>query len=395
MFIPYPGSISDFNVRCGIKSDAYLYLNVVSRMPLFRVSFQLNTGKVFQEVAATEIERKGVKLDELMNALPSMPRDIACWIRGTSGNIWLRVPDDRMLYFLIQSYLVNDKVFDVVLRAEDAASPNTNPALSRNVSEQATEHLTRLQKLSVSRPDDPEDSFTMIRTDELEQDGIDITDGKVTIRVDIDWLIAFVKTEVKKGIPIARIELDAFDNAGKRISIVLSTEVWVRCLLRGHARANEILTLIITMCTAMREYDSALKTLHANIDLWNRVKIFLQDLLTFGSDTEARERLEADPAASYYVSSVYFTSDEIQLLLNFPTYSGLTFQQCVEASMVEKMAATSEGNSRDYNVCTSHDLAPMVRDAFGIRKSFQEKTTFKEALKVFKEQWKKGQKRNR
>lgn len=47
------------------------------------------------------------------------------------------------------------------------------------------------------------------------------------------------------------------------------------------------------------------------------VKFFVQDLLQFRSDAGARQRLLHDAAAgaTFYLSSVYFTQDEITTLL--------------------------------------------------------------------------------
>ncbi|KAI8819742.1 uncharacterized protein EV422DRAFT_507363 [Fimicolochytrium jonesii] len=300
-----------------------------------------------------------------------------------------------MLSFVTTHYSAGAAYFDVVFRAVDSTSPNTTPHVSRNASETDALSLAQdLRRLTIAASDNPVDPFTMTPVEELDQDGLNITDGKTTIRVDVDGLLAFVKIEAKKGTALSRIALKSFDSEGQPISIVLSTDVWVKCLCRGHKRSNEIVALVIEMCTALKEYEAALPALHANKQLFAKTKIYLNDLLTFRSDPDARDRLESDPAATYYLSSAYFSTSEVDFLLAFPTNSGLSFQQCVQAAMAEKVSASSEGRSKDYHVCTSHDLAPLVRDVFGIRKGFQEEKAFKESLTSFRKEWKKRAKRS-
>ncbi|KAI8920896.1 hypothetical protein DFJ77DRAFT_506523 [Powellomyces hirtus] len=131
-----------------------------------------------------------------------------------------------------------------------------------------------------------------------------------------------------------------------------------------------------------KEHELALRTLRADPKLQMRLKLYLNDLLNFNKDSDAQVRLESDPAASYYLGSAYFSTEQIQYLLKFPSArSGITFQQCLEGKMTEKVIASGQGRSRDYHVCTSHDLAPCVQSVFNIQKGFQEEKAFREALK--------------
>ncbi|TPX62295.1 hypothetical protein PhCBS80983_g00535 [Powellomyces hirtus] len=132
-----------------------------------------------------------------------------------------------------------------------------------------------------------------------------------------------------------------------------------------------------------KEHELALRTLRADPKLQMRLKLYLNDLLNFNKDSDAQVRLESDPAASYYLGSAYFSTEQIQYLLKFPSArSGITFQQCLEGKMTEKVIASGQGRSRDYHVCTSHDLAPCVQSVFNIQKGFQEEKAFREALKA-------------
>jgi hypothetical protein len=65
-----------------------------------------------------------------------------------------------------------------------------------------------------------------------------------------------------------------------------------------------------------------IRDLHNNKELWNKIKVFHYDLTTFGHNLESRKRLDHEPMAFCFMSSVYFTSSELEFLLKFPTPSG-------------------------------------------------------------------------
>ncbi|KAJ3009871.1 hypothetical protein HKX48_007718, partial [Thoreauomyces humboldtii] len=134
----------------------------------------------------------------------------------------------------------------------------------------------------------------------------------------------------------------------------------------------ELLTLLIDMCSAMKTYANMLKSLQQNSCFYHRLKIFVNDLLIFGKDLEAQERLEFEPVATLYVSSVYFTAQEIIYLLKFPSGTGLTLQQTLEVTLSDKTTAAQSGRSRDFQVCTSHDLAPVIHSLQSFQKGLEE-----------------------
>ncbi|KAI9097174.1 hypothetical protein DFS34DRAFT_649984 [Phlyctochytrium arcticum] len=148
------------------------------------------------------------------------------------------------------------------------------------------------------------------------------------------------------------------------------------------------------MCSNLKKYSDALKHLQRS-PLWMKIKLYLSDLVRFGSDEAARDRLETDFTARFYLTNAYFTADEAQFVLSFPSDSGLTIEQLLEVLMKNKVDQSKAGNSRDFNLCTSHDLAPIVRHVFGIRKGFEEEKTFVMASKVFDKKWKAEMKRNK
>ena len=135
----------------------------------------------------------------------------------------------------------------------------------------------------------------------------------------------------------------------------------------------------------MQRYDKKLKELHKNIPLFTRVKILIYDLLNYGNNESSRSRLEKEHGATYYISSVYFTEEQIKYLLSFPSGTGLTLQETLEISIQEKLS-----NRQETEICASHDLAPTMMLFFGVRKGFKDEKLFKNALKNFEKNFKKN-----
>ncbi|GBB97795.1 hypothetical protein RclHR1_03070011 [Rhizophagus clarus] len=125
--------------------------------------------------------------------------------------------------------------------------------------------------------------------------------------------------------------------------------------------------------------DFKLKILRSNDELYYRVKIFVNDLLTFSSSEDARSRLEENPMAKFFLSNVYFNEKDIEYLLDFPTTSGLSVSKLLSVELSNK-----------HQVCSSHELAPLLQETFEIQKGFQKEKGFKERLKKFEKDWKKN-----
>src|SRR3954469_2917499 len=93
-----------------------------------------------------------------------------------------------------------------------------------------------------------------------------------------------------------------------------------------------MIELFASICENSMGYDTELKKLHAN-KLFCKIKIFVNDLLNFDSSEDAKIRLEKDPMAKFFFSNVYFSEDEIEYLLNFPTASGLSFSKLLNVTL--------------------------------------------------------------
>src|SRR5436305_436511 len=123
-------------------------------------------------------------------------------------------------------------------------------------------------------------------------------------------------------------------------------------------------------------YEIELKKLHEeNKSLFYKIQIFINDLLTLGSSENARSRLEENPTAKLFFSDVYFSEEEIEYLLDFPTTSGLPVSKLLDVALSNKIDS--------HQLCSSHDLAPLIQQVFNVRKGFQKEKDFKNNLKIF------------
>ena len=143
-----------------------------------------------------------------------------------------------------------------------------------------------------------------------------------------------------------------------------------------------MLELFTSTCERTMNYKIEQKMLHEeNESLFDKIQIFVHDLLTFGSSENARSRLEENPMAKFFFSDVYFSEKEIEYLLNFPTASGLTVVRFLDVALSDKIDS--------HQICSSHDLAPLIQEVFNVRKGFQKENRFKNNLKNFEKNWKK------
>ena len=118
-------------------------------------------------------------------------------------------------------------------------------------------------------------------------------------------------------------------------------------------------------------YRKALEDLHHDKALWMKLKIFVYDMLHF-SDAAQNRLIEG--LANYCFG---------QRLLSFPTPNGLSLLQSLELRMESKRSALAANESSDAAICTSHDLAPLLLNVFGIRRGFAEEKIFVNAHKEF------------
>ena len=125
--------------------------------------------------------------------------------------------------------------------------------------------------------------------------------------------------------------------------------------------------------------EKSLVELHQHTTLWNKLKLYHLDLMSFNQNSDSQKRLESEPMAFCFMSSIYFTESELAYLLNFPTVSGLSCKRFLEDLIRTKIGT----DGRNGTFCTSHDLAPAISNLYGIKKDYSNEKQFKKFCKEF------------
>ncbi|RKO90131.1 hypothetical protein BDK51DRAFT_41448 [Blyttiomyces helicus] len=306
-----------------------------------------------------------------------IPAGFNCWLRALSGKkavcAWAKAHDNDMFQCIADTWASDCHIFYAVFRPIGEPSPNETPTPSAFNTPELRQRIlstTSLASLTAALaplaleppPGNTTDPLSHVTVSKLK-DKITVHNGSESLAVDGEYLLGGV-------------------------DIKLTKDVWINTLLRNNRHSAEFIELFVTLLADSHSYSERIKDLRKNMPLYTAVKIFLHDLMTFGHNGAARERLEHRPDASFYMSSIYFTPEQIATLLDFPGATGLTFKEILEIQMGHKVQAAAAGTSQDYFGCASHDVAPVVRDIFGIQKGYKEEKAFKSAYNKFEKQWK-------
>lgn len=112
-------------------------------------------------------------------------------------------------------------------------------------------------------------------------------------------------------------------------------------------------------------------------DLQIRLLCLHYDLMHFSSLEQSRARLES-ACGKFYMSDVYFTAKEQAELCEFVAPDGRTAEQTFKDAFAKKDGAAI--------LCTSHDIAPLYAQIYGIQKKYETQPKFKRALKLLNKQ---------
>jgi hypothetical protein len=113
---------------------------------------------------------------------------------------------------------------------------------------------------------------------------------------------------------------------------------------------------------------------------------FVHDLTTYSNNSASQRRLDQS-TDTFYMSSVYFTPEEKETLLNkqitvstVPGSSTVPETKTAEQLLQERFDNIS---TADHAMCTSHTIAPIFHDIFGIKKTYQADKKFIKQYKLF------------
>jgi hypothetical protein len=171
--------------------------------------------------------------------------------------------------------------------------------------------------------------------------------------------------EMTKGKTPHDVEVFAYDEMNGNMVAILSKNIWVEYLLRQHTGYGyqTFLSFYADAFDNIKNTEKMLKRLYSEETLWLNVKLFHFDLTNFNNEISA-SRLVTDKI--FFMSDYYFTDADREFLLSFPTSTGLSLQRHMELFLQGKL----EDNITE--LCSSHDLAPVIAKVFGIRKGYAE-----------------------
>jgi hypothetical protein len=298
-----------------------------------------------------------------------------CWMEDEPTSVWIRIPRIEILRLLL------------------TCSTEAFIRLRFQLSESLDPHCFRSNDASGGASYEEASAACVIPLDDGSVKSLSVGEagaaGRVTIKepgdlselcitLNADVLLKKIRAEAEKSVSPFEIMVSGEASVGGELDysrccqIQLRRQIWVSCLLKGHTSSDMFVNYVTEGFENLFGLEAKLKELHCHKDLWMRINCFHYDLKRF--DSAAQARLE-NYGGEFYMNSRYFTAEEMDYLLSFPTASGATARQCLQ------FLFTAKGDIRE--VCTSHDMAPAIEKIFGIRKGFEHDKGFKEYFKKF------------
>ena len=207
----------------------------------------------------------------------------------------------------------------------------------------------------------------------------------VPIGMSFSFLKEFLKTSLRdENQNPFDIEFGA-EIDGRAFRFVFESRVWTGFILPYSKSLRDLFYKTIA-AEAIRRHELAQWQLgNEKPELLSKVSFWIGDMLKFNNE-DAQERLTSpsgylDQGYPVYVNDSYFTLDEAKFLMTQSMPNGKSLQ----TFLVEKLYSTNE-------VCTSHDIAPILYKAFGFEKNFSTSNHFKSGYKKFTSNWSKKKK---
>jgi len=313
-----------------------------------------------------------------MEKIDYIPRDHdvrRSWILNLATGVWIRTPSDLNLSETIRYTWGSGQSRVEVRLQHDSKSPNSSPHASP----------VSLPKMDVAPGNDVEpfsrELISSFSASDLVVIPSDSPDGG---KISICWrnLLSYIRAQLANEVPVFEITVESsymHDGEELVLSARLTASMWQRYLLRNHDGYEVFLELHCMLLDRIICREKDLKTLHGNTHLWLRVKIYHHDLKHFSSDPAATERL-SNTHQLFFMSDCYFSEDERQFLLSFPTSTGFPLRD-----LFHEIQSAKSGRAKEASMlCSSHDLAPIIEKVFGIRKGYDTEKLFVGELKKFR-----------
>lgn len=135
-------------------------------------------------------------------------------------------------------------------------------------------------------------------------------------------------------------------------------------------KASPVPALTAKIMKLITPSKTTIQELRDNLPLWFKIHVSVYDLRNFQEVPKAQMRLDQITDASY-LGFPYFTATEISQLKStvVDNESQQTLEQQIEGTLNERLERRMKKRveSKDYQVCAAHDLAPIFEKVFDIK----------------------------
>lgn len=299
-----------------------------------------------------------IQIIELIH--PNLNTSAKCWIYIDKSDVWIECHDSFVLSLLIKG-IGGEEIIYVIFR-ENKVSPNST--VMSNISIHTGSIINDVE-FNIINEIEP---FTYDEINTINKEDLVLIPTNITknyYAVYIYSLINFFKSQLANGKRFFEIEF-SFEEE----TIIFTKELWTKYLLRGNHNNKILVNFFADIFYNFSNSNSSLDLLKNYDNLYLRLKFFINDLLIYKNE---RLQFLSSRYPEYYFSLFYFTEDEIDMLINFPTSSGLLYRELFDQFIKDKI-----------ELCTSHDIAPFMYKIFGITKNFNKDPSFIKNYKKFK-----------
>ena len=347
---------------------------------LFKVSYESARG-VIEDYDVTVEDFSTIGYDALL-----LGRNICnIYLKDIDTLVWIRIPSLKVLRYFLSAFEDGTTEVSIIFRERDGSPNRSNHSGPSSNETDFTEcamnkgYICDDVQYSIGNIVEP---FTMEDVAKISRSELlilpDEENPNTAIGIHAPSLLAYIKSEIFDGKHLYDITVQAQSN-NQILNIKLTKNIWTTYLLRGNVCSDIFLDFMATSLGNVTLFDKRLLELHQNVKLWNKVKFFHNDLMSFGQNFDAQKRLESDPTAFYFMSSIYFSESETEYLLSFPTACGLSCRAFLDALIRTIIGA----DGINATLCISHDLATAIAELYGIRKEYTKDKEFKKFCKEF------------
>jgi len=146
------------------------------------------------------------------------------------------------------------------------------------------------------------------------------------------------------------------------------------------------------LCTLKSCLPEAARLKDERPELFRNVLFLIEDMRAYDSNEQAQARVNhtsplQDGTPLFFNDNYFPSPEDASYLSKLKTKDGKGVGEAIKALEHGKAAKGSKPS------CTSHDIAPILQEAFDVPHRFQESRSFKDAYKTFDKEWRKKQKK--